>query len=76
MVGSKNRNYHRNHGCNLVEIAFHERSCNTEVAFPSRMTPIANARHDLFEAMTQIAETGHGPKEQLSSMGCSIKWKH
>ncbi len=22
MVSSKNRNYHRNHGCNLVEIAF------------------------------------------------------
>jgi len=32
MVGSKSRNYHRNYGCNLVEIAFHKRSCNTEVA--------------------------------------------
>ena len=42
----------------------------------SRMTPVANARRDLFEAMKQIAETGHGPKEQLPSMGCSIKWKH
>ena len=42
----------------------------------SRMTPIASARRDLFEAMTQIAETGYGPKEQLPSMGCSIKWKH
>jgi hypothetical protein len=31
----------------------------------SRMTPVANARRDLFEAMKQIAETGHGPKEQL-----------
>jgi peroxiredoxin len=41
----------------------------------SRMTLIANARRDLFEAMKQIAETGHGPKEQLPSMGCSIKWK-
>jgi peroxiredoxin len=41
----------------------------------SRMTPIANARRDLFEAMKQIAETGHGPKEQFPSMGCSIKWK-
>jgi hypothetical protein len=39
------------------------------------MTPVANARRDLFEAMKQVAETGHGPKEQLSSMGCSIKWK-
>jgi peroxiredoxin len=42
----------------------------------SRMTPIANARRDLFEAMKQIAATGHGPKEQIASMGCSIKWKH
>jgi peroxiredoxin len=42
----------------------------------SRMTPIANARRDLFEAMKQVAETGHGPKEQLTSMGCSIKWRH
>ena len=42
----------------------------------SRMTPIADARRDLYEAMKQIAETGHGPKEQLPSMGCSIKWRH
>ena len=42
----------------------------------SRMTPVANARRDLFEAMKQIAETGRGPKEQSPSMGCSIKWRH
>jgi peroxiredoxin len=42
----------------------------------SRMTPIADARRDLFEAMKQIADTGYGPKEQLPSMGCSIKWNH
>ena len=42
----------------------------------SRMTPVANARRDLFEAMKQIAEKGHGPQEQFPSMGCSIKWKH
>lgn len=42
----------------------------------SRMTSIANAGRDLFEAMKQIAETGHGPQEQIPSMGCSIKWKH
>ena len=41
----------------------------------SRMTPVAHARRDLFEAMKQIAETGHGPQEQFPSMGCSIKWK-
>ena len=41
----------------------------------SRMTPIAHARRDLFEAMKQVVETGHGPAEQIPSMGCSIKWK-
>jgi len=29
----------------------------------------------LFEAMVQIANTGIGPKEQIASIGCSIKWK-
>jgi peroxiredoxin len=42
----------------------------------SRMTPVPNARRDLFEAMKLVAETGHGPKDQLPSMGCSIKWRH
>lgn len=32
-------------------------------------------RRDLFKAMKQVAETGHGPAEQIPSMGCSIKWK-
>ncbi len=42
----------------------------------SRLTPVPNARRDLFEAMKQVAETGRGPQNQLPSMGCSIKWKH
>jgi peroxiredoxin len=41
----------------------------------SRIQPVANARRDLFEAIKQVAETGLGPKEQMPSMGCSIKWK-
>lgn len=32
-------------------------------------------RRDLFEAMKEIAATGRGPKEQVPSIGCSIKWK-
>ena len=32
-------------------------------------------KRDLFDAMKQIAQTGHGPKDQIASMGCSIKWK-
>jgi len=35
----------------------------------------ADAKRDLYEAMKQIAETGSGPSDQISSMGCSIKWK-
>ena len=34
-----------------------------------------NVRRDLFEAMRQVAKTGHGPADQIPSMGCSIKWK-
>lgn len=32
-------------------------------------------RRDLFEAMKQIARSGHGPAGQIPSMGCSIKWR-
>jgi peroxiredoxin len=41
----------------------------------SRTTPVPGARRDLFEAMKEVALTGHGPAEQIASMGCSIKWK-
>jgi hypothetical protein len=41
----------------------------------SRKEPVSNARRDLFEAMKQVALTGEGPREQIPSMGCSIKWK-
>ncbi len=41
----------------------------------SRKEAAPDARRDLFEAMKQVAETGHGPKDQIPSMGCSIKWK-
>ena len=32
-------------------------------------------RRDLFEAMKEVALTGRGPKEQIASIGCSIKWR-
>lgn len=32
-------------------------------------------RRDLFEAMRQVAQTGQGPRDQIPSMGCSIKWR-
>ncbi len=34
-----------------------------------------DARRELFEAMKLVAETGHGPRDQVPSMGCSIKWR-
>ena len=35
----------------------------------------SDARRELYDAMAQIAETGEGPRDQIASMGCSIKWK-
>lgn len=34
-----------------------------------------DARRELLEAMRLVAATDHGPAEQTSSMGCSIKWR-
>ena len=41
----------------------------------SRTSPVVGARRDLFEAMVAVAKTGQGPKEQIPSIGCSIKWR-
>ena len=35
----------------------------------------SDLRRDLFEAMKLVAKTGQGPRDQIASMGCSIKWK-
>ena len=35
----------------------------------------AGMPRDLFDAMKMIADTGQGPKAQLASIGCSIKWR-
>ena len=39
------------------------------------LVPIKEGHSDLLKAMKQIAETGNGPKNQVPSAGCSIKWK-
>jgi hypothetical protein len=36
---------------------------------------VAGAPRELFNAMVHVAQTGQGPKEQIASMGCSIKWR-
>jgi len=56
-------------------------NANFELQYRGRLdagrkeTTPADVRRELYEAMIQIAETGKGPKEQLNSIGCSIKWK-
>lgn len=37
--------------------------------------PAPGARRELLEAMTAVAETGKGPRDQIASMGCGIKWR-
>jgi peroxiredoxin len=39
------------------------------------LIPIRDDESDLYKAMKQIAETNYGPKDQIPSAGCSIKWK-
>jgi peroxiredoxin len=41
----------------------------------SRRELVPNAKRELFEAMKLVAQTGKGPKEQIASVGCSIKWR-
>ena len=38
------------------------------------LKPISSNDSDLYKAMKQIAETSNGPKNQIPSMGCNIKW--
>jgi peroxiredoxin len=38
------------------------------------LIPIQDGESELLKAMKLIAKTANGPKEQFSSMGCSIKW--
>ena len=38
------------------------------------LKPIQGGKSDLLNAMEIIAKTGKGPKEQVPSMGCNIKW--
>ena len=41
-----------------------------------KLIPVRSGESDLFQAMKQIAKTGKGPKEQIPSAGCGIKWKY
>ncbi len=39
------------------------------------LKPIRDGESELYLAMKMISETGSGPKDQISSMGCNIKWR-
>jgi len=41
----------------------------------TQVTAAADAHRELFNAMCQIAATGHGPEHQVAGIGCSIKWR-
>ncbi len=55
---------------------------NLELQYRGRMrelknlSPVREGESDLFKAMKQISETGQGPKDQIPSAGCGIKWKY
>ena len=38
------------------------------------LKPLRNSESDLLKAMRLIVKTGQGPKNQIPSMGCNIKW--
>jgi hypothetical protein len=56
-------------------------NANLELQYRGRLdasrkeTAAEGVRRDLFEAMQQVALAGMGPREQIASIGCSIKWR-
>ena len=63
----------------IRENIFPNKRKNNEKVLP-RIRELKNIDHvqdgesDLLKAMKMIAKTGQGPKDQLPSMGCNIKW--
>jgi peroxiredoxin len=41
----------------------------------NKATAATAAPRELFNAMREVAATGHGPTHQVPSIGCSIKWR-
>ena len=41
-----------------------------------KFVAVNDGESDLLKAMKQIAETNNGPREQIPSAGCGIKWKY
>ena len=55
-------------------------NASLELQYRGRLDNLTMGKDDtripeLFNAMETIAKTGAGPKSQIASMGCSIKWR-
>ena len=53
---------------------------NNELQYRGRLEAsqqqiIPNAKKELLEAMLKVSKSDRGPKDQIPSIGCSIKWK-
>lgn len=58
-------------GCDgELKLAYHGR-----LDASGRQAAAADARRELYEAMRQLVQSGAAPREQVPSIGCSIKWK-
>ena len=55
---------------------------NLELQYRGRLrelknyVPVKDGDSELLQAMKKIAESGEGPRDQIPSAGCSIKWKY
>ena len=55
---------------------------NLELQYRGRLrelknfVPVNHGESDLFKSMKQVAETSNGPRDQIPSAGCGIKWKY
>ena len=55
---------------------------NLELQYRGRLrelknyVPVKNGDSELLQAMKKVAESGEGPRDQIPSAGCSIKWKY
>lgn len=60
---------------------FYGYNADLELQYRGRLDDTTPSQHndtavrELFDAMVQVAQTGKGPKVQIASMGCSIKWR-
>jgi peroxiredoxin len=55
--------------------AAHELQYRGRLDSAGNRAPGADTKRELIDAMRAVAATGQGPRQQVPSIGCSIKWK-